>query len=161
MNNCKRKKIFYCFNSHYYFQQLELVNVPSNVRNKLFINLYSTFRMLLKICYTAYPLIVLEKWKVCGFFQCPSDHKACINRNLWHPHQKKNNKWKFHITFTSDFFLSQRCGTEIKVFPQNHFWILWTVHLTKFSNVITSISLSSDILWIICSLLGFRHILVT
>ena len=134
---------------------------PAMFGNKFFINLYSTLSMLFKICYTAYPLIVLEKWKVCGFFQCPNAHKAYIHHNLWHPYQKKNNKWKFHITFTADFFSSQKCGTEIKVFPQNHFWILWTVHLTKFSNVITSISLSSDILWIICSLLGFRHILVT
>ena len=152
---------FYYPNSYCDFQQFELVFVPNNVGKLIIYKLIAHLECLLKVWYTAYPLIVLEKWKVCGFFQCPSDHKACINRNLWHPHQKKNNKWKFHITFTADFFLSQRCGTEIKVFPQNHFWILWTVHLTKFSNVITSISLSSDILWIICSLLGFRHILVT
>ena len=115
MNKCKRKK-FYCLNSHHYFQQFELVNVPSNVRNKLFINLYSTFRMLLKICYTAYPLIVLEKWKVCGFFQCPNDHKAYIHHNLWHPHQKKNNKWKFHIIFTADFFCHRDVVQRLRFF---------------------------------------------
>ena len=35
---------FYYPNSNYDFQQFELVNVPSNVRSKLFINLYSTFK---------------------------------------------------------------------------------------------------------------------
>ena len=152
---------FYYPNSYCDFQQFELVFVPNNVGKLIIYKLIAHLECLLKVWYTAYPLIVLEKWKVCGFFQCTNAHKACIHPNLWHPHQKKNNKWKFHITFTADFFLSQRCGTEIKVFPQNHFWILWTVHLTKFSNDITSISLSSDILWIICLLLGFRHILVT
>ena len=31
----QKKKIFYCLNSHYYFQQFELVNVPSNVRKQI------------------------------------------------------------------------------------------------------------------------------
>ena len=35
MNKCKRKKHFYCLNSHYYFQQFELVNVRSNVRKQI------------------------------------------------------------------------------------------------------------------------------
>ena len=35
----QKKKIFYCLNSHYYFQQLELVNVPSNVRKQIFYKL--------------------------------------------------------------------------------------------------------------------------
>ena len=161
MNNCKQKKISTTLILIVIFQQFELVFVPNNVGKLIIYKLIAHLECLLKVWYTAYPLIILEKWKVCGFFQCPNAHKAYIHHNLWHPYQKKNNKWKFHITFTADFFSSQRCGTEIKVFPQNHFWILWTVHLTKFSNVIISISLSSDILWIICSLLGFRHILVT
>ena len=135
MNKCKRKK-FYCLDSHYYFQQFSFVNVPSNVRKQIIYKLIAHLECLLKVWYTAYPQIVLEKWKVCGFFQYPNAHKASILPNLWHPHQKRITSEHSTLHSQLTFFSSQRCGTEIKGFPQNHSWILWTVHLTKFSNVI-------------------------
>ena len=52
---------FYCLDSHYYFQQFELVNVRSNVRKKIIYKLIAHLECLLKVWYTAYPLIILEK----------------------------------------------------------------------------------------------------
>lgn len=90
-------------------------------RNKFFINLYSTFSMLFKICYTAYPLIVLEKWKVCGFFQCPSDHKACINRNLWHPLKRRITSENSTLHSQLTFFCHRDVVQRLRFFHKTIF----------------------------------------
>ena len=56
-----QKKKFYCLDSHYYFQQFSFVNVPSNVWKQIIYKLIAHLECLLKVWYTAYPLIVLEK----------------------------------------------------------------------------------------------------
>ena len=94
---------FYYPNSYCDFQQFELVFVPNNVGKLIIYKLIAHLECLLKVWYTAYPLIVLEKWKVCGFFQYSNAHKACILPNLWHPHQKwitsENSTLHSQLTF--------------------------------------------------------------
>ena len=52
---------FYYPNSHYDFQQFELVFVPNNVGKLIIYKLIAHLECLLKVWYTAYPLIILEK----------------------------------------------------------------------------------------------------
>ena len=52
---------FYYPNSYCDFQQFELVFVPNNVGKLIIYKLIAHLECLLKVWYTAYPLIILEK----------------------------------------------------------------------------------------------------